>query len=318
MLGTKIQERETIDMENRQNGQNGQRPPVGCGGRFWHIWGPFIINWGIGIVVGILAGIAFLGAYIAAHTKEFMASQGDQEALMNIYNKMMEVVLQHTTEIEGVTALITIPVMLFLYCRDRNREKVYGVIPNKKAPAAKYIMVVIMAGTLSLAMNNLIIIGNLSSYSESYEQTATALYSASMGMQILCLGILAPIAEELVFRGLMYRRMREDTGFVAAVIYSAAVFGLFHGNLVQMIYGTVMGLMLAYVCEKYGSVLAPIIAHITANLISILATYFKVYEWMLSNIMLIGMITVACATITAMVFQVMQKMDEKPEKAGEN
>lgn len=301
-------------MENRQSGQ---RMPVNYQKRFWRIWGPFIIKWGIGLVISIFATAAFTGVYAAVHTKEFLSSYDNQEAMMEIVNKVLEIMQQYTTEIEGVTALITIPVMLFMYHRDRSRDKMYGVIPNKKAPAVKYILVVAMAATLSIAMNNLIIIGNLSSYSASYEATAKAFYSAPVIMQILCLGILAPIAEELVFRGLMYRRMREDTKFVMAVIYTAVVFGLFHGNMVQMIYGTVMGLMLAYVCEKYGSVLAPVVAHITANLISIFATYFGIYQWMISNILIIGVITVACATIAAIVFLMMQQIDERPETFGE-
>lgn len=292
-------------MENRQNGQ---RPPVRYENRFLRVWGPLLIKWGIGILVSLMATMVFTGAYAAANTEEFLAAAENQDAMMKIVYRITEIAQRYTTEIAGVEALITIPIMCFLFHRDRKREKAYGIAPAKKAPASRYILVVLMACTLNLAMNNLIIIGNLSSYSASYEDTATALYSAPLGMQILCLGFLTPIAEEMVFRGLMYRRMREDTKFVMAMIYSAVIFGLFHGNLVQIIYGTVMGLMLAYVYEKYGSVLAPITAHVAANLLSILATYFEVYRWMSSNILIIGGITVACATAAACVFLAIQQM----------
>lgn len=296
-----------------ENGQNGQRQPMSYGKRFWHIWGPFIINWGIGIVVSIIAMTVFLGIYAQSHMKELLAIYEDQKAMTDFAYQAVEGLLKYTTELEGVTALIAIPVMLFLYRRDRKREKLLNIVPNKKAPVSKYILVIAIAGTLSIALNNLIIIGNLSEYSIGYEETATAFYSASLPMQIVCLGILAPISEELIFRGLMYRRMREDTGFITTVFYSAVVFGLFHGNMVQMLYGMAMGLMLAYVCEKYGSVLAPIVAHITANILSILATYFNVYSWMVSNILIVGTITVGCATAAAALFLMIQKIDEKPE-----
>lgn len=295
------------------NVQNGQRQPMSFGKRFWHIWGPFIINWGIGIAVSIIVMTVFLGIYAQSHMKELMAIYEDQNAMTDFVYQAAEVVLKYTTEIEGVTALVAIPVMLFFYRRDRKREKVLNIVPNKKAPAYKYILVIAIAGMLSIALNNLIIIGNLSEYSIGYEETAMAFYSASLPMQILCLGILAPINEELVFRGLMYRRMREDTGFITTVFYSAVVFGLFHGNMVQMLYGMIMGLMLAYVCEKYSSVLAPIVAHITANIFSILATYFDVYSWMVSNILIVGTITVGCATAAAAVFLMIQKINEKPD-----
>lgn len=111
----------------------------------------------------------------------------------------------------------------------------------------------------------------------------------------------------------MYRRMREDTGIVVSVFYSALVFGLFHGNLVQRIYGMAMGLMLAYVCEKYGSVKAPIAAHIMVNMVSILVTYFDIYNRMLSDILIAGPVAVACAVIVSCMFLLVQRIDEKPE-----
>ena len=83
---------------------------------------------------------------------------------------------------------------------------------------------------------------------------------------------MIPICEELVFRGLMFKRMRERSGFLYAAVYSALVFGLFHGNIVQMVYGFILGMLLAYMYEKYGSVKAPIVGHMVMNLFSVLAT----------------------------------------------
>ncbi len=297
---------------------NSQRPPSGSGKRFWHIWGPFLINWGIGTLAGIVALSAFMTVYLATHSTDLLSYYQDQEAAMKLVEKTMEILMRYTTEIQGATAFITIPIMSFLYYRDRKREKITGVVPNKKAAALQYLPMLFMAGLLNIAMNNLIMIGNLSSYSAEYRETSEAFYSASLGMQILCLGVLVPVAEELVFRGLMYRRLREDTGFTASVIYSAVVFGLFHGNMVQMLYGTAMGLMLAYVCEKYGTVAAPIAAHITVNLVSILATYFHVYNRIQENILIVGAVTVACAAGAAGMFLSVQRIDEKPEVSDKN
>lgn len=293
-----------------ENEKNVRRPQLNYGRRFWHIWGPFIIDIGIGVAVSMAAMTACMVLYVAKHTGDMAAVYDNQEKTMEIIYTIM---MQHMTELEGITAFITIPVMLFLYYRDRKQERMLGIAAKRKVPASKYIMAAVLAGTLSMALNNLILIGNLSSYSAAYQDTAEALYSASVGMQIVCLGLLSPIAEELVFRGLMYRRMREDTKAGVAIVYTAVVFGLFHGNTVQIIYATAMGIMLAYLCEKYGSVLAPAIAHVTANLISIFATYFKIYDKMISNIVIIGAVTVACATIAAAAFLVIRQMEGKEE-----
>ena len=301
-----------------ENQYNEQRRPAGTGNRFWRIWSPFLINWGIGTAAGIAAMTGFMTVYMAAHSIDMVSIYQDQEAVMKLVEKVTEIMLQYTTEIQGMAALITIPVMAFLYYRDRKREKLSGVIPNKKAPAVMYIPMLVMAGMLNIVLNNLIMICGLSNYSREYVETSEAYYSASLGMQILCLGLLVPIAEELVFRGLMYRRMREDTGIVVSVFYSALVFGLFHGNLVQRIYGMAMGLMLAYVCEKYGSVKAPIAAHIMVNMVSILVTYFDIYNRMLSDILIAGPAAVACAVIVSCMFLLVQRIDEKPEIPDEN
>ena len=218
-------------MDNQNNQQRpGHMPHLSYGQRFWRIWGPFVIEWGIQIAVSMAAAVVVMYQYMNAHTKEVVAAYESQAAMMQFATKLMNMMQKYTTIISGATALVVIPVMLFLYHRDRNREKYYGVVPNRKAPLLKYALVVVFAGGLSLALNNLILIGNLSALSSTYEATATSMYSAPFAVQIVCLAILSPVAEELVFRGLMFRRMREDTGAKMAMIYTAAVFGIFHGN----------------------------------------------------------------------------------------
>ncbi len=300
-------------MDNQNNQQRpGHMPPLSYGQRFWRIWGPFIIEWGIQLAVSMAAAAVVMYQYMNAHPKEVVSAYESQAAMMQFGTKLLNMMQKYTTVIGGATALVVIPVMLFMYHRDRNREKYYGVATNKKAPLWKYVLVVVFAGGASLALNNLILIGNLSALSSTYEATATSMYSAPFAVQIVCLAILSPIAEELVFRGLMFRRMREDTGTKLAIIYTAVVFGIFHGNFVQMLYGFLMGLMFAGLCEKYGSVLAPIAAHITANLIALFATKYQLFDRMMADIRVIGMVTVGAATIAAIVYLQIKQIDEKP------
>ena len=83
-------------------------------------------------------------------------------------------------------------------------------------------------------------------------------------------------------------------------------------NLVQMLYGFLLGLMLAYVYEKYGSLKAPVAAHMAMNLLSVLATRYGLYNWMLKDI------TVVCAMIASTMFVLIQRIEEKPELKTEN
>ena len=101
-----------------------------------------------------------------------------------------------------------------------------------------------------------------------------------------------------------------------AAVFSSVVFGLMHMNLVQMIYGFVMGMLLAYVYEKYGSVKAPILAHMTMNILSVAATSAGILEWMMEDIMRIGTVTVICAAVAATMFVLIQRIDETPDIPG--
>lgn len=68
---------------------------------------------------------------------------------------------------------------------------------------------------------------------------------------IIAACILAPIFEEILCRGLIMRGL-EKYGKVFAIVVSAVIFGLMHGNLTQTIGASLMGLILGYVAMEYG------------------------------------------------------------------
>ena len=74
--------------------------------------------------------------------------------------------------------------------------------------------------------------------------------SADSFSMFLYSGLLAPVAEEILFRGFVQRSLR-PFGRRFAVFGSAFLFGLFHGNLLQTPYAFLVGLVLGYVAEEY-------------------------------------------------------------------
>lgn len=80
--------------------------------------------------------------------------------------------------------------------------------------------------------------------------------------------ILAPVAEELLFRGVtqgMFRRAGLD--FWMANVLQAALFGIFHFNFIQGVYAFAAGLLFGYVVKCYDTLAAGITLHICFNLI---------------------------------------------------
>lgn len=310
-----------MDMEQQNRQIPPVTPPESYGSRVWYIWGPIVIKWVIGIGVSMIAMGVLTMMYVMADQDAAMTAMQNEEQMMELYGKIMEKYIGFTAMIEAVGAAITIPIMWYFFHKDRVKERMMGIIPNKKAPVWKYAAGMLMAAALSMGLNNLIIIGNLSVISESYESTMEAFYSAPVLVQILSLAILVPISEELVFRGLLFKRLREKGTFMQAALYSAVVFGLLHGNLVQIIYGFILGMMLCYLYEKYGSVKAPIAAHIVMNLLSVTATELGLADWMIEDKMRIGVVTIVCAFLASTMFVLVQRIEEKPdvpEKTGEN
>lgn len=79
---------------------------------------------------------------------------------------------------------------------------------------------------------------------------AAALFSGALWQQFFLKGIAAPLSEELLFRGILFERLRMALPFFWAALGSAAFFGLVHGNWAQGIYAALMGLILAWLYEK--------------------------------------------------------------------
>ena len=304
----------------RQGGPVPPNPVQGYWKRMWHVWGPFLIRWLIGMVTSYAATMVYMILYHYKEIEALMSQPADQNGMNEFLLSITKELLGYSTQITGAAALVTIPVMLILFHMDRRKEKRYGIVQNKKAPIWKYTAVIGISAAMCIGLNNLIIIGNLAAADSTYAETTEALYSAPFNVQILCLVILTPIAEELVFRGLIFKRLREQSGFLQAAVYSSLIFGIMHGNLVQMLYGFILGMMLAYVYEKYGSVKAPVAAHIVMNAISVVGTKYQLFDWMMEDILRIGGITVACAAIASTMFVLIQRIEEKPElphKPGE-
>ncbi len=88
--------------------------------------------------------------------------------------------------------------------------------------------------------------------------------------------VVAPLAEELFFRGMLLQAIRRRTGLATAAAVSALAFALAHaqqptaaGNLVVVVVIFPLGLLLAWLFARRGSLLAPVVAHATYNLVQV-------------------------------------------------
>lgn len=86
----------------------------------------------------------------------------------------------------------------------------------------------------------------------------------SVMMKILTTGMLAPICEELLFRGIILNKA-SSINPVVGIIISSVMFSLAHGNILQCIYTFVLGVMFCCIVKKCKSLTPSILLHMMVN-----------------------------------------------------
>ena len=89
-------------------------------------------------------------------------------------------------------------------------------------------------------------------------------------LAVIVIGVLAPVGEELFFRGYMLTRLRGVWSGGPAVLVTALAFGLIHGELVHGVLATGIGLYLGALVERAGSVVPAVICHAANNTVSVI------------------------------------------------
>lgn len=113
--------------------------------------------------------------------------------------------------------------------------------------------------------------GWIDSYNSLMERAG---YSDLSVLLVLYSLILAPIVEELVFRGLTLSYARKAMPFWLANLWQALLFGLLHMNLVQGIYAFAIGLFFGWICRRGHGVKYSILAHMIFNFFGIFFSEF--------------------------------------------
>lgn len=121
----------------------------------------------------------------------------------------------------------------------------------------------------------------------SYNDMINSSFGRSLGIfNIFSVAVLAPIAEELAFRGfgmsiaaeMFYKPAKTDIKgsttqsnfrsikpYTSCILLISLLFGLYHGNIVQILYAIPMGILLGYVTVLFSSIIPSILLHITIN-----------------------------------------------------
>lgn len=135
----------------------------------------------------------------------------------------------------------------------------------------------------------------------------TDILSANI-IYIIYVMIIPPFVEEFVFRGVILSRLRKfGDGF--AIFCSALLFGMFHGNFIQIPFAFLVGLVFAFIVVRTGNLWITIFIHALNNGFSLLNDFLERYQSagftaLVSNAIWFGFIVIG---IIALIFMNIKK-----------
>ena len=174
---------------------------------------------------------------------------------------------EHAAILTSIALVITIPILYLYFKHD------YAIRSDEIFKKPKWILIfAALAITCSHGLSLLLSLFLNTGLANGYDTVETAIYSSSIILLIVRGVILAPVCEELLFRGLVFRRMKEYTSFWPAAIVSSLIFAVYHMNVIQGIFAFVFGLVLCFVYHRFQNLIASMITHAVGNLLSVILT----------------------------------------------
>ena len=204
----------------------------------------------------------FILQYISSHSAGAYSVIRDNDAVfsgiislldMLIGAAVLLVLMRHDIEELSVWDYVNLNGLSF-YRKDRLHPAWFG-----------WAVIIVQAVSMALGLNILIGLSGIMKLS-SYGENVGAQYSIPLWFGIILYGLVSPIVEELLFRTIVYGRMKRRFSLIISIVVSSMFFGLYHGNLVQGIYGFIMGIIMCMACEYLHTVAAAFLMHSVANL----------------------------------------------------
>lgn len=252
---------------------------------------------GIHFLLSMMLGFAyiFVGVFVLCFQEGMKGGTASALVVQEIVTKVTDSYLANGCYVILLQSLICIPLFWFLIKGRRKKEA--NPFGQKKLQGKDCAVLVVVAVCMCISLNMIISATGLDKLFPGYQDVANTIYSGGIMIELIAVGVVVPICEELMFRGLIFEHLNYRVSLPLAVAISAVGFGLYHGNFVQFVYATILGSIMALFCRKYESLLAPVTLHISANVTSVLVTetelLSKVLNTAIIQIVLIILTTLA-------------------------
>ena len=195
----------------------------------------------------------------------------DVSNLDALYNTIIEYTLRYSTYVTLAITLIAGTICYLLYRKDekiRFENAFYNDMSIKD-----YLMCLLTGVGIYMLVDVIVVILsgliNMTGVIEANDEAISMMLNGKFVLEIIVYCVVAPAVEELVFRGMVFNRMRSMVGTKRAIWASALIFACMHtGGLLQMAYAFALGYLMAWVYSRYCNLKAPVCIHMAFNIMN--------------------------------------------------
>ena len=243
---------------------------------------------------GLLGQVVVLLSDVVITALEFGANQMQVQNEI-FFEHVMELFSAQTVETVLISNLIVVLLYWLAFCRRRETLRDYAgfrtphmfsVIGALFAGVSLYVLVIGVIQLLALPNDMM----------EAYNGEMEQFFGGSILPLLITSLIVAPLVEEIVFRGALLRALQKGMNTLLAVLVSSALFAVVHTGPIQMTYAFVLGLLLCLVRVKSGSLWGAVCLHIAFN-----AANFLPCSDVLAGHMPLVLVVFVCAFMLACV-----------------
>lgn len=257
--------------------------------QIWGIFSPLLTY----VVVNVAVSIVFL---IVFYIYCVVTVPGQTTMFYTIWANAM--LTEWTLPLIGAVGLAMTVVGHRMYQRD----KILSDRREMDRLSAGNLAVLAVLGMLSsFGLNGVLTLIPVMEFFPGYDSLASTIFSSNLFLQIGVTVLIVPVMEEILFRGIIFHRLKHLADMKVAALVVSLMFGVYHGNMVQGIYAFLFSLILVAAMEQYQTVFAPICVHVSGNLLSVILSNTSIFDGISEKKSLLAVSSIACIVLILVI-----------------
>ncbi len=211
---------------------------------------------------------------LAGPISQIVMSGGDVYAL---YDSLMQDLYGQVQQYLHLLLILSTLLTILTYCiqfRIRHKQPLEEM-RVRRVPVSRALYALLLGISLQVVVSLLLYVLPIpESLVESFNEDADFLYGGPIVFEFINIAVFTPLMEEIVFRGLIFTRLRRGMSLGVAAALSAVIFGAAHGHVISFVYAGLLGIMFVLLMLRNNdSIVVTICCHAGFNAASYALSY---------------------------------------------